>query len=194
MRNILYLFLICLMIFPVQLSAQRKGSRDLGGGVSFVAPSDSATSQLFVFGVLGYYFDDSRLFELEPIINAGFIDGQVDLTGFIVGSYSFRVINMAMGGDYGEIRRDPRRIGDEAGVFFSAGGGFWLDSFEDKLDSKIYSAPLISVGIGTRSNLGSLTSMRTQVKYFYNFPQGKEHIDPWSTILVTTSFSVFTKL
>lgn len=193
MRKILFILLFLIMISPSSIFAQRKGSRDLGGGISFVAPSDSVAKQLFVFGVLGYYMDKDKLFEIEPILNANFSEGDIDLTGFILGNFSIRIITMAMG-DYRRYRRDSRNVRSEAGVFMSVGAGMWLDSYKDQYDNKVYSAPALSFGIGTHSLLGSLTSMRTQVKYLYNFPAGKEHTNSWSTVLVTTSFSVFTKL
>ena len=190
-KNIILILLV--LVLSSHLSAQRRGSRDMGGGISFVAPSDSAKTQLFVFGVMGYYLDQGQLIEFEPILNVDFSDGEIDLTSFLMVNYSVRLLTMAMGGEYGEIRRRSQG-GDEAGVYFSAGGGLWLDSYKDRLDSKVYSAPLLSLGIGTHSLLGSMASMRTQIKYLYNCPTGKEHTAPWSTVLVTTSFSVFTKL
>ena len=165
-KNIILILLV--LVLSSHLSAQRRGSRDMGGGISFVAPSDSAKTQLFVFGVMGYYLDQGQLIEFEPILNVDFSDGEIDLTSFFMVNYSVRLLTMAMGGEYGEIRRRSQG-GDEAGVYFSAGGGLWLDSYKDRLDSKVYSAPLLSLGIGTHSLLGSMASMRTQIKYLYNF-------------------------
>ena len=189
---------IALMIlgFLGTLWAQRRGSQELGGGASFwtLSEKDTTKTNLELSALWGSYLARDLLIEIEPRITLYMSDRSVEMNGLILGGVSKKLFDMASYERGNQTSSSLRNQRTAAGIFGTISGGIWLDRADDVNDVKLYSGPAVAVGLGTRSQLGSLTFFRTKFHYVYLFPSAPLHDKARSVFAITVGFSVLSKL
>ncbi len=195
MKKSALLFLFILVIGS-SVFAQKSGSQELGGGVSFwnKTVNDTSETNLNIDGMWGLYINRDFIFEIEPRLTMNFAESQFDLTGLIMLGLSKRFLDMSnidtnTGGEWA--RKYERTT---AGIYGSISAGMWAERAMSSTDERIYVGPAFAVGLGTRSKLGSLTIMRVKFQYVYLMPGPPLHENPWSMFAVNVGLSVISKL
>ncbi len=176
--------------------AQKRGSQEIGGGVTFWSQTDSDTSEtnLNLDGLWGYYFAKDFILEIEPRLTMQFAEDRFDLSGLFLCGLSKRFLDMSnldrnTGNQWA--RKYERST---AGIYGSVSAGLWAERSENINDERIYTGPAVSLGVGTRSKLGSLTVLRVKFQYIYLFPTPPVHENPWSMFAIVVGFSVISRL
>ncbi|MDZ7370686.1 MAG: hypothetical protein ONB12_05910 [candidate division KSB1 bacterium] len=194
--------LLCLAAFP--LFAQKRGSSELGGGISFWSKTvaDSSVSNLDLLGLYSYYFNRKVILELLPSVTLNFKESVMDVNGLAVVGLSYKLIDLS-NLDREDATQYLRKFERSTGAIFAfAGGGMWLESGVPKqpigailpAEKKTYSNAALSAGIVTRSMLGSLTNLRTGFQYVYLFPSAPYAESGRSMFSVSVMFSVISRL
>lgn len=189
-----------IVIFILLISAcsyaQKKGSQELGGGISFWSKTDKDTSvtHLNLDGIWGYYLARDFLFEFEPRLTLNFTEEKLDLTGLAMMGVSKRFLDMSNLDTNSSSQWARKYERSTAGIYGSLGGGVWAERSEKSTDERIYVGPAVSLGLGTRSQLGSLTIMRVKFQYIYLMPTPPLHESAWSMFAINVGFSVISKL
>lgn len=195
--------LLCLAAaFP--LFAQKRGSSELGGGISFWSKTvaDSSVSNLDLLGLYSYYFNRKVILELLPSVTLNFKESVMDVNGLAVVGLSYKLIDLS-NIDREDATQYLRKFERSTGAIFAfAGGGMWFESGVPKqpvgailpAEKKTYSSAALSAGIVTRSMLGSLTNLRTGFQYVYLFPSAPYAESGRSMFSVSVMFSVISRL
>jgi hypothetical protein len=193
--RIAYFVLLFLLLSTLAL-AQKRGSEEMGGGVSFwsVTENDSAKSDINVHALWARYIARDFMIEIEPYISARFEPYRVDLTGLLMGGVSKRIMDVSNVDRSSSSAWQRKHEQTTAGIYGSASGGIWAERSKDFHDKRIYAGPALSVGLGTHSSLGSLTKIRTKFQLVYLMPAPPLHEDPRTMFYVTVGFGVITKL
>lgn len=193
MNRYLFLFLIFIMLSNV--FAQKKGSQEVGGGLSFWTASveDSTESNFDVNLSWGLYLTRDFLFEVEPKLVLHFNEEKTDISAFFLFGLSKRLIDMT---SYDRYRRhwDRKSANTTAGIYGSIDAGLWLDNDQKVQDGKVFMGPAFSLGLGTRSLMGSFSMLRTRFQYIYSLPALPLHENGWSMFTVNIGLSIITKL
>ncbi|MDZ7316101.1 MAG: hypothetical protein ONB24_08255, partial [candidate division KSB1 bacterium] len=84
--------LLCLAA-ALPLFAQKRGSSELGGGISFWAKTvaDSSVSNLDLLGLYSYYFNRKVILELLPSVTLNFKESVMDVNGLAVVGLSYKL-------------------------------------------------------------------------------------------------------
>jgi len=188
--------LLMVIGFCGTLWSQRKGSQELGGGASFwtLSEKDTTRTNVELSGIWGHYLARDLIFEIEPRITLYMSDRSVEMTGLLLGGISKKLFDMAAYDRSSRsfwARKDQR---SGAGIYGTVSGGIWLDRADDVNDVRIYSGPAVSIGLETRSQLGSLTFFRTRFYYSYLFPAPPLHDSARTIFAVMAGFSVLSRL
>ncbi len=200
------LFVTFILLLGTVCFAQKRGSQEMGLGLSFwsISGGDSSVSNLNITGVFASYLTRDFLFELEPIVSAQFKPEKVELTGLLMAGVSKRIVdvsNIDQGGGGSQWAR--RHEQTTAGIYGSVSGGIWAERMDPLMfdeengwipDTKIYVAPALGVALGTHSSLGSLTKVRTKFQLVYLMPRPPIHKEPRTMFTINIGFGVITKL
>ncbi|MBN1560585.1 hypothetical protein JW998_10060 [candidate division KSB1 bacterium] len=189
-------FLAIIILLGSSSHAQRRGSQEMGGGLSFwsVSEKDSSESNFNLDALWAVYFSRDFMFEMEPHVTLRFNPEKLVLSGLFTGSLSKRLIdvsNMDRKSSVGMQRQYERST---AGIYASVGGGLWAERSTDPDDEKIFVGPALAAGIGTHSALGSFTNVRTKFQIAYLLPAPPLHDEPRTMFTVTIGFGVITRL
>ena len=190
------LFIILIFLIGSSSYAQKRGSQEIGGGVSFWAKTDNDTSEthLNLDGILGFYFTRDFLFELEPRLTLNFTEDKFDLTGLATFGLSKRFVDMSNLDTNTSSQWARKHERSTAGIYGSIAGGIWAERSDVTNDERVYIGPAMALGLGTRSQLGSLTIMRVKFQYIYLLPTPPVHETAYSMFAINVGFSVITKL
>ena len=189
-------FIIVIFLLGSKSYAQKQGSQAMGGGLSFwsITENDTSESNLKIDGLWAHYITRDFLFEIEPNISVRFMPEKVELSGLIMGGLSKRIMDVSNIDRRKASARSRRRERTTAGIYGSISGGAWAERSDDITDKKIHLGPAVSVGLGTHSSLGSLTTIRTKFQYVYLMPSEPLHDESRTMFVVTVGFSVITKI
>ena len=176
--------------------AQKRGSQELGGGISFWSQTDNDTSQtnLNLDGIWGYYIMPDFIFEFEPRLSLHFVDNKFDLTGLAMMGLAKRFMDLSNLDQNTGSRWARKYERSTAGIFGSVSGGLWAERSDNIKDLRIYVGPAMGLGLETRSQLGSLTVLRVKFQYLYLMPTPPVHEKNWSMFTISVGFSVISKL
>lgn len=191
--------LIVLLIFTSVGFAQKRGSQEIGGGISFWTKtiSDSTVSNLELIGLWASYFNRDFLFEIMPSVTLHFAEKNTDASGLLLAQLSHKLVDLTNIDRQGATQYQRKIEQSTGGIYFSAGGGLWVESGAPKQtvgvlppERKAYNGLAISAGLGTHSMLGSLTKVRSYFQYVYLLPTEPLYSKPRSMFAVSVMFSV----
>ncbi len=176
--------------------AQKRGSQELGGGISFWSQTDKDTSEtsLNLDGIWGYYVTPDFIFEFEPRLSLHFAESKFDLTGLAIVGLAKRLMDLSNLDQNTGSQWARKYERSTAGIFGSVSGGLWAERSNNIHDERIYIGPALGAGVSTRSMLGSLTVLRVKFQYLYLMPTPPVHENPWSMFTISVGFSVISKL
>ncbi len=190
------LFFVCLLGFGSICFAQKDGSQELGGGISFWTTSFKDTSETNIDLVILWatYITKDFLFEFEPRATMHFVESDFDISGLLLGNFALRLVDISSYDRYGGNAWQRKYERSTGGVYGSVGGGLWLAREQFHEEDKIYSGPALSAAIGTKSLLGSLTFMRAKFQYVYMLPTPPVYEEPRSMFTISVILSVLSKI
>lgn len=187
---------ILILLYSSATFAQRKGSVDTGGYLSFrsLSVNDSTNSSFDVEWAFGFYMSKGFLIELQPVLQLDVLNDQIDISTIVLSNFAFRIIDM----EPDEFRR-RRAIKyydrTTAGIFGFLGGGLWLDGYSNPEIDNIYSVgPAFTMGIATHSALGKLLMIKTKLQYIYMAPAGEYYTEPRSMFKIGAGLSIFLRI
>jgi hypothetical protein len=189
-------FALVIILFGNTGHAQKRGSQEMGGGLSFwsTTEKDSSESDLNLEGLWTVYFSRDFMFEFEPHLYLRYNPEKILLSGLFTGCLSKRLVDVSNLDRKGSAAWRRQYEGPAAGIYGSIGGGFWADRAEELGGGKIYIGPALAAAIGTHSPLGSLTKVRTKFQFAYLMPTPPLYNEPRTMFIVTIGFSVITRL
>ena len=192
-KAIIVIFILMMGSFSY---AQKSGSQELGGGISFWSQTDNDTSKtnLNLDGIWGYYIMPDFIFEFEPRLSIQFAENKFDMTGLALMGVAKRLMDLSNLDQNTGSQWARRYERSTAGIFGSVTGGIWAERSNDIQDKRIYVGPAMGLGISTRSKLGSLTILRVKFQYLYLMPTPPVHENPWSMFSISVGFTVISKL
>ncbi len=190
------LFLICLLGFASPSFAQKDGSQEMGGGISFWTTSFKDTSETNMELILLWaaYITKDFLFEFEPRATLHFVEDDFEVTALFLGNFSLRLIDISPYDQYGASGWQRRYERSTGGVYGSLGGGFYAERDKFYKEEKIYTGPALSAAIGTKSLLGSLTFIRAKFQYVYLLPAPPAFEEGRSMFTLSVILSVLSKI
>lgn len=185
-----------ILVASTLVVAQKRGSQEMGGGLSFwsITEKDTAESFINLIGVWSSFITNEFLFEIEPYASVRFSQKKVDLTGLLFAGVSKRLVDVSNIDRRSSTAWSRRHERTTAGVYGSLSGGIWAERAEEVEDERVYVGPAFGVGIGTHSSLGSLTKIRTKFQFVYLMPTPPLHDEPRTMFTVTVYFTVVSKL
>ena len=199
----LTVLVIGVLIFAAPGFPQKRGSQEIGGGISFWTKSisDSSVSNLDLIGLWATYFNKNFLFEFLPSATLHFVEEHTDVSGLVLGEISHKLIDLTNIDRQGASQYERKMETSTGGIFASAGGGLWVEKGTAKATfsvtqpkAKVYSGLALAAGVGTHSTLGSLTKVRTNFQYVYLLPAEPLYDKARSLFTITVMFSVISVL
>jgi hypothetical protein len=190
--------IICILLcfFMSSSYAQRKGSTDTGGYLSFrsLGENDSTKSSFDVEWSFGFYMSGNFLIELQPVIQLDVLNDKVDYSTMLLSNFSLRLINMEPD-EYRRHRDSKTYDRTTAGVYGFIGGGLWFNGKSQPNVENTYSVgPAFSLGIATHSALSKLLMVKTKIQYIYLAPAGEFYTSPRSMFKLGAGLSVFIRI
>ncbi len=187
-------FIIAIILLGSSSHAQKRGSQEMGGGVSFwsIGEKDSSDSNFNIDGLWATYFSRDFLFEIEPHMTLRYAPEKMFISGLLTGGLAKRFVDMSNIDRRTSVSKQYERT--TAGIYGSIGGGWWVERSEKSEDEKIYIGPAIVIGIGTHTALGSLTKVRTKFQIVYLMPASPLHDEARTMFTVTIGFGVISRL
>lgn len=194
MSNKVNIIILLLLLCFSASHAQRKGSVDTGGMLSFKSFSgaDSSGSEVDIQWIFGYYFNRKFSMEIEPILLMNFKEEEVRISSIFLGGLSYRLFDIVPD-DYARRRQQRRDLGTTPGIYGTAKAGLWVNGFsqKDQEAGKTYSGPAFSIGLGTHSGLSKTSMLRVNAQMIYLLPSGPLYDEPRSIFQISVGLSVF---
>ncbi len=196
--------LLLVLIMTAPLAAQKRGSREMGGGLAFWTKTmgDSSVSNLELLGLYGIWMKRDLIIEILPSVTLNFREKDTDASGLLLAQASYKLVDLS-NLDREESTQYLRKYERSTGaVFASFGGGLWLENGAAKPtivtlippEKRAYSGGALTAGIVTRSMLGSLTNVRSAFQYVYLLPTEPLYDKGRSMFTISVMFSVVSAL
>lgn len=189
-RAVVVLMLLC----SVPLLAQRKGSTEVGGSISFHSSQDAQQrnySDLGFDGLIAYYLSRNIGIDIEPGVGISFQPDSVSISTLIMGSVRMRLFDLVPSGYR---KNDIYRLdlGVSSSIFANLGVGLWSEGYSlSQKPSTTYSGPAVMAGIGTFSQFGRFSTLRVKLQFIELFPGGEVFKKRRTLVQVGVGFGLF---
>ncbi|HOC90347.1 MAG TPA: hypothetical protein PKI90_12435 [bacterium] len=189
-RAVVVLMLLC----SVPLMAQRKGSTEVGGSISFHSSQDAQQrnySDLGFDGLIAYYLSRNIGIDIEPGVGISFQPDSVSISTLIMGSVRMRLFDLVPSGYR---KNDIYRLdlGVSSSIFANLGVGLWSEGYSlSQKPSTTYSGPAVIAGIGTFSQFGRFSTLRVKLQFIELFPGGEVFKKRRTLVQVGVGFGLF---
>ena len=189
-RAVVVLMLLC----SVPLMAQRKGSTEVGGSISFHSSQDAQQrnySDLGFDGLIAYYLSRNIGIDIEPGVGISFQPDSVSISTLIMGSVRMRLFDLVPSGYR---KNDIYRLdlGVSSSIFANLGVGLWSEGYSlSQQPSTTYSGPAVMAGIGTFSQFGRFSTLRVKLQFIELFPGGEVFKKRRTLVQVGVGFGLF---
>ena len=189
-RAVVVLMLLC----SVPLMAQRKGSTEVGGSISFHSSQDAQQrnySDLGFDGLIAYYLSRNIGIDIEPGVGISFQPDSVSISTLIMGSVRMRLFDLVPSGYR---KNDIYRLdlGVSSSIFANLGVGLWSEGYSlSQKPNTTYSGPAVMAGIGTFSQFGRFSTLRVKLQFIELFPGGEVFKKRRTLVQVGVGFGLF---
>ncbi len=185
---------LMLLLCSLPLMAQRRGSTEIGGTISFHSNQDAQQrnyNDLGFDGLVCYYLSRNIGIDIEPGVNIGFQPDSVSIAMLMLGSVRVRLFDLSPSG-YRKNDIYRMDLGISSSIFANLGAGLWSDGYSlSRNPSTTYSGPAIMAGIGTFSQFGRFSTLRVKLQFIELFPSGPVFTKRRTLVQIGVGFGLF---